>query len=71
MCSRAPPGTLRAEIHSHLFLNPSPQVGLKRTGRRCTAEGCRGALHDMVLDWDDALPVEDLWQTGALEGARE
>jgi hypothetical protein len=30
-------------------------VGLKATGNIC--DGCGGALHDFVLDWDDALPV--------------
>lgn len=42
------------------------QVGFKRTGRRCRAENCRGALHDVVLDWDDALPVDKLYETGRL-----
>lgn len=36
------------------------QVGFKPTGRRCTASNCRGRLRDMVLDWDDALPEDDL-----------
>ncbi len=35
-------------------------VGFKYTGRRCTTEGCRGRLKDFVLDWDDALPEDDL-----------
>ena len=33
-------------------------VGFKATGRQCTA--CGGNLHDNVLDWEDALPVDEL-----------
>lgn len=36
------------------------QVGFKYTGRRCTAEGCNGHLKDQVLDWEDALPEDEL-----------
>ena len=36
------------------------QVGFKYTGRRCTAEGCNGRLKDHVLDWEDALPEDEL-----------
>ncbi len=35
-------------------------VGFKRTGRRCTAGACRGMLRDHCLDWDDALPEDEL-----------
>lgn len=34
------------------------QVGFKRTGRRCV--GCKGSLKDFVLDWEDALPEDEL-----------
>ncbi len=36
------------------------QVGFKFTGRRCVAEGCNGRLKDHVLDWEDALPEDEL-----------
>lgn len=35
-------------------------VGFKYTGRMCTVPGCGGKLHDHVLDWEDALPVDEL-----------
>lgn len=35
-------------------------VGFKPTGRRCDAAGCGGRLHDHVLDWEDALPEDEL-----------
>lgn len=35
-------------------------IGLKDTGRRCSAAGCGGKLKDTVLDWEDALPPEEL-----------
>ncbi len=39
------------EIHS---------IGFKKTGRKCEVDGCDGDLRDVVLDWEDKLPVEDL-----------
>jgi mono-ADP-ribosyltransferase sirtuin 6 len=33
-------------------------VGFRPTGRRCSH--CSGQLHDNCLDWDDALPVDEL-----------
>ena len=33
-------------------------VGFKSTGRRCTA--CKGALRDHCLDWDNALPEDEV-----------
>lgn len=35
-------------------------VGFKFTGRRCVTEGCNGRLKDHVLDWEDALPEDEL-----------
>ena len=36
------------------------QVGFKYTGRRCSVEGCKGCLKDHILDWEDALPEDEL-----------
>lgn len=36
------------------------QVGFKRTGRKCTMPGCKGRLKDFILDWEDALPEDEL-----------
>ena len=46
-----------SEIGKLVFL---AQVGFKFTGRRCVAEGCNGRLKDHVLDWEDALPEDEL-----------
>lgn len=35
-------------------------VGFKETGRLCTQDGCTGRLQDHVLDWEDALPEDEL-----------
>ena len=35
-------------------------VGFRTTGRRCAISGCRGRLRDVVLDWEDALPEDDV-----------
>lgn len=35
-------------------------VGFKRTGRRCSQPGCGAALRDHILDWEDALPEDEL-----------
>jgi len=35
-------------------------VGFKSTGRLCTEPGCKGNLHDHVLDWEDAQPEDEL-----------
>ena len=37
-----------------------PQVGFKETGRLCSEEGCSGRLRDHILDWEDALPEDEL-----------
>lgn len=36
------------------------QVGFKFTGRVCNQTGCFGKLKDQVLDWEDALPDDEL-----------
>ncbi len=36
------------------------QVGFKQTGRSCSTEGCIGRLKDNILDWDSALPDDEL-----------
>ncbi|KIY99709.1 mono-ADP-ribosyltransferase sirtuin 6 [Monoraphidium neglectum] len=38
-------------------------VGFKPSGRGCTRPGCRGKLHDHILDWEDALPDDELDET--------
>ncbi|KAI8466807.1 MAG: hypothetical protein J3K34DRAFT_524218 [Monoraphidium minutum] len=39
-------------------------VGFKPSGRSCTQPGCsRGKLHDHILDWEDALPDDELDET--------
>mmetsp|Transcript_36971 Transcript_36971/g.116303 ORF Transcript_36971/g.116303 Transcript_36971/m.116303 type:complete len:300 (+) Transcript_36971:72-971(+) len=35
-------------------------VGFKRTGRACVGKGCGGRLRDHILDWEDALPEDEL-----------
>ncbi|CAH1796340.1 unnamed protein product [Owenia fusiformis] len=43
---------------------PVPTMALRPTGNNCTQVKrrniCRGRLHDTILDWEDALPDEDL-----------
>lgn len=50
--------------HEYVMDDVSPTMGLKATGVKCTnnkARGkCRGILHDSILDWEDALPENDL-----------
>lgn len=36
------------------------QVGFRPTGRTCSVEGCKGKLKDHILDWEDALPEDEL-----------
>lgn len=68
------PRRLMAELHGNCFAERCPQchkefvrdfevcsVGFKPTGRKCDA--CGGALKDNCLDWDNALPVDELEQT--------
>eukprot|EP01091_Cochliopodium_minus_P017423 TRINITY_DN6822_c0_g1_i1.p1 TRINITY_DN6822_c0_g1~~TRINITY_DN6822_c0_g1_i1.p1 ORF type:complete len:250 (-),score=72.37 TRINITY_DN6822_c0_g1_i1:574-1323(-) len=60
-----------SELHGNLFLEKCAKCGdeyhrdfdigtcgFKLTGRKCLI--CGGNLKDMLLDWDDALPDEDL-----------
>ena len=35
-------------------------MGFKPTGRVCSTEGCKGRLKDGILDWEDALPEDEL-----------
>lgn len=35
-------------------------VGFKRTGRNCSQPGCVSSLRDHILDWEDALPEDEL-----------
>ena len=78
-CSGVPRERL-AELHGNVFAErcracgrefvrdfEMETVGFKRTGRRC--DGCGGALHDHVLDWEDALPPDEL--VASEEHARE
>ena len=39
------------------------QVGFRPTGRTCSQPGCLGKLRDFVLDWESALPEEQLQET--------
>ena len=38
-------------------------VGFKPTGRQCNYLECGGQLHDHVLDWEDALPEDELQES--------
>jgi mono-ADP-ribosyltransferase sirtuin 6 len=62
-----------AELHGNCFAERCPKcrtefirdfevetVGFKPTGRSCTAGGCNARLKDFVLDWEDALPADEL-----------
>ncbi len=57
-------GSRRASLsESHLCESDnfnSAQVGFKPTGRKCSVEGCGGRLKDHILDWEDALPEDEL-----------
>lgn len=68
------PRTALAELHGNCFAErcercgreyirdfEMPSVGFKPTKRRCAGpSGCGGRLRDQVLDWDDALPPDEL-----------
>lgn len=45
------------------LFRPDLQVGFKATGRRCMVAGCVGRLRDHILDWEDALPEDELQKT--------
>lgn len=36
-------------------------INFQKTGRFCTRNKCKGALHDTLLDWESPLPDKD-WQ---------
>ncbi len=44
------------------------QVGFKYTGRKCSTAGCNAKLRDHVLDWEDALPADELRLSGGWVG---
>ena len=65
------PRSLLAELHGNCFKERCERcsreyvrdfelcsVGFKATGRKCVE--CKGPLHDHCLDWDDALPEDEL-----------
>ena len=65
------PRDLLAELHGNCFIERCDacahefvrdfevtSVGFKRTGRRCSI--CAGELRDHCLDWEDALPDDEL-----------
>ena len=62
-----------AELHGNSFKEVCPcckteylrdfeieTIGLKDTPRRCTDKNCGARLKDTVLDWEDALPPEEM-----------
>ncbi|KAL6851481.1 hypothetical protein ACP4OV_020414 [Aristida adscensionis] len=62
-----------AELHGNSFKEICPcckteylrdfeieTIGLKDTPRRCTDKNCGARLKDTVLDWEDALPSEEM-----------
>lgn len=62
-----------AELHGNSFKEICPcckteylrdfeieTIGLKDTPRRCSDKNCGARLKDTVLDWDDALPPEEM-----------
>ncbi|KAM0904669.1 hypothetical protein ACQ4PT_017876 [Festuca glaucescens] len=62
-----------AELHGNSFKETCPcckteylrdfeieTIGLKDTPRRCTDKNCGARLKDTVLDWEDALPPEEM-----------
>lgn len=67
------PRSKLSELHGSVFVEFCPRckaeyprdfeletVGHRTTGRSCEKEGCRGRLRDTVLDWEQALPDEEV-----------
>ncbi|GKV44588.1 hypothetical protein SLEP1_g51752 [Rubroshorea leprosula] len=66
-------GEKLAELHGNSFMETCPAcgakylrdfevetIGLKDTSRRCSNADCGVKLKDTVLDWEDALPPEEM-----------
>uniref|UniRef100_A0A2P2J6E2 NAD-dependent protein deacetylase SRT1 n=2 Tax=Rhizophora mucronata TaxID=61149 RepID=A0A2P2J6E2_RHIMU len=62
-----------AELHGNSFMEACPScgieylrdfevetIGLKETSRRCSDVKCGAKLRDTVLDWEDALPQNEM-----------
>ncbi|KDP39268.1 hypothetical protein JCGZ_01025 [Jatropha curcas] len=62
-----------AELHGNSFMETCPScgaeylrdfevetIGLKETSRRCSDVKCGSKLRDTVLDWEDALPPNEM-----------
>ncbi|KAF3776317.1 NAD-dependent protein deacetylase [Nymphaea thermarum] len=62
-----------AELHGNSFRELCPKcgleyirdfevetIGMKKTSRRCSVKKCGGKLRDTVLDWENALPPEEM-----------
>ncbi|KAK9835969.1 hypothetical protein WJX81_002387 [Elliptochloris bilobata] len=71
-----------AELHGNCFVERCERcrreyardweletVSMKRTGRACVEPGCGGRLRDSALDWDDALPEDELQASEAAADA--
>jgi mono-ADP-ribosyltransferase sirtuin 6 len=72
--SGIPPENI-SEVHGNIFMEICEKckrkyfrdydvggMGLKYTGNKCEALGCRGKLRDFAIDWDTELPPEIMEQ---------